>query len=214
MPLYTLLYLNKLYRICKNVRLNASQLEEIQCRRFKNLIDHAYNNVSYYRKLFTRTGISTADIKTSSDISKIPITAKSQVQALSKEEITIKGRDIKKCLNLKTSGSTGEPLNIFLTEEESITSGLFYIRMQLENGYRITDRMVCITDPQYIKKRKRWFQYLGVVDVEYISCFEDIEQQVRKISKIKPQIINCTAHNKACWLVSTFNTLKICSPNI
>lgn len=189
MSLCTLLHLNELYRLCKNVRLDTSQLERIQYRKFKSLIDYAYNNVSYYRKLFTKTGISPADIKTSSDISRIPITTKSQIQTLSREEITRKCMGIKNCLNFKTSGSTGEPLNIFLTEKECIISGLFYLRMQLENGYRITDRMVCITDPQYIKKRKRWFQYLGAVDVEYISCFEDIERQTRRILKIKPQII-------------------------
>lgn len=189
MPLSTLLYLNELYRLRRNVRLGIAQLERIQYKKLKRLINYAYNNVSYYRRLLTQAGISPADIKTKADISKIPITAKSQIQSLPREEITSRGVDIKDCLYFKTSGSTGEPLTIILSEREYIIVGLFSLRMQLENSYHVMDKMVCINEPQYIRKRKRWFHYLGIGNVEYISCFENTEEQVEKILKIKPQVI-------------------------
>jgi len=135
MPLRTLLYLKELHQLRRDIHLSISQLERIQYRKLKLLVNYAYNNVSYYRKLFAWAGISPEDIKTKSDISKIPITTKSQIQSLSREEITKKSTNIKNCLNFKTSGSTGGPLNILLSEKEYIAAGLFYLRRKKKDGF-------------------------------------------------------------------------------
>ena len=79
-----------LHRLRKEQWLGTKELEEIQRKKLVALIKHAYQNVSYYRKLFDSAGIRPEDIKTVKDLPKIPITIKSTLQSLPITEITAK----------------------------------------------------------------------------------------------------------------------------
>jgi phenylacetate-CoA ligase len=75
-----------------NVWFKTSELVELQERKFKMLLNHAYHNVPYYRRLFDSVGIRPNDIKNCEDISRIPITTKRELRD-AKE--TIIARDTK-----------------------------------------------------------------------------------------------------------------------
>ena len=161
-----------LYRLRRQQWLKTEELEEIQRRKLIAIIKHAYQNVPYYRKLFDSVGIGPEDIRSVKDLSKIPITTKSQIQELQYDEITAKSIDPQKCMNTRTSGSTGIPLNIFHSKREKELFDIVWIRSFMENGLGFRDKKVEICSIPNDNPGKYWFQYLGIMRREYI-CFHD-----------------------------------------
>ena len=47
-----------------------SQLEQLQQKKLRALLEHAYENVPYYHKVFRELGLKPEDIKTTSDLIK------------------------------------------------------------------------------------------------------------------------------------------------
>lgn len=75
--------------------LSRRELEEIQIKRLRWVIRHAYDNVPFYREKFKEVGIHPDDIRSLRDISKLPFTTRDDLRenypfglfAVPKEEI-------------------------------------------------------------------------------------------------------------------------------
>ena len=97
------------------------QLEELQNKKLRALIKHAYENVPYYHRLFRRIGLKPDDIKTKEDLAKIPLLTKDIIR---KNLNQLKARNIPKSrfIEAHSSGSTGEPLKYYI-DKLSYSSG-------------------------------------------------------------------------------------------
>jgi phenylacetate-CoA ligase len=68
--------------------------------------------------------------------------------------------------------------------------------MLFANGYKITDRLLSITHPQFIKKdKKNFFQYLRLFNTKYISIFNHPEENLNFILNFQPNIIRSYIHS-------------------
>jgi phenylacetate-CoA ligase len=184
--------INSLYqlkRLRKNQYLSPVELRALQEERLRGVVRNAYENVPYYRRLFDSAGIRPDDIKSLDDLSKIPITTKNDLQSLKQEEIVAKGSSIDKCIIKYTSGSTGQPLKIFLSPVERDFQILLNLHILIENGLRLNDKVAYIINPYRFPKSKYWFQYAGILRREYLSVFDYPEKHVELLKKIKPDII-------------------------
>lgn len=186
MPLNLISYLYNLHKLRKNQRNIPAELIKLQENKLKVLLRHAYNKVDYYKRLFDRAGINPEDIKTIYDLNKIPITSRNELQVLTKNEIIAKGVVLNKCINLRTSGSTGMPLDIFASLEEIIFRWLLYRRMYFENGGRLADKELMMS---VYKPGRDWFQNLGILEGKFIHIFDDLEVKLKTILEFKPDII-------------------------
>lgn len=175
----------------KNQWLSQARLNEIQTLKLKKLLEYAYDNVDYYRRLFDEAGIAPYDIQTFEDIQKIPITTRADIRKARLSEVLSKTAKINTCIKYTTSGTTDEPLEIYLSKDEEALQGLFHLRMLFANGYKIHDKVAILTHPQFItrKKKKAIFQRLGIFDIEYMSIFQDLKEQIEGLIRIKPDII-------------------------
>ena len=179
-----------LHRLRRQQWLKTEELEEIQHRKLIAIIKHAYQNVPYYRKLFDSVGIGPEDIRSVKDLSKIPITTKSQIQELQYDEITAKNIDLQKCMNIGTSGSTGIPLNIFRSKREKELFDIVWIRSFMENGLGFKDKKVWIWSIPNDNPGKYWFQYLGIMRREYICFYDENSDPLVALQKANPDIIS------------------------
>ena len=197
MPLQTapcLLYY--LWKIRKSQRLSPSELEELQNRKLRAIVKHAYENVPYYHKLFNSAKLKPADIRVKEDLVKIPITTKKVLQRLPISERVTKGVDINKCIKCRTSGSTGEPLDVFLNKRELSHRVAMQTRVY---GLNLTEKKVNILDrtplpakgsPATIfRKLKQCLNHLGLWRRYYFSLFEEPSELVSKLLEIKPDVI-------------------------
>jgi len=182
--------LYNLYKLRKNQWLKTSELEEVQRRKLKGIIKHAYENVPYYRQLFDSVGVKPEDFRTVEDLSKIPITTKSRLQKLSLDEIIAEGVEPEKCVKIRTSGSTGIPLDVILAKREKEFFDMVWTRSFMESGLRFRDKKVTIWSIPNLSTRKYWFQHLGIMRREYICFYDGNSHPLEALQKANPDIIS------------------------
>jgi phenylacetate-CoA ligase len=91
---------------------NPQALQRLREKKLRQLIQHAYRYVPYYRTLFDDTGLSPGDIRTLDDITRIPISTKKDLQAAGVDAITSSAFPPAALYSSKTSGSSGRPFTI------------------------------------------------------------------------------------------------------
>jgi phenylacetate-coenzyme A ligase PaaK-like adenylate-forming protein len=145
--IYAFYYLYKIYKYNKNSFLDSSELKKIQVEELKKVLQHAYNRVSYYKKIFDEAGIKPNNINSLQDLIKIPITSRKDIQGLSRQEIIARNTDINKCAKFRTSGSTGMPLSILIDRQDVLIRRLLFMRMYFADSRKIKDKVAIITTP-------------------------------------------------------------------
>jgi len=173
----------------KNLWLKTSELETLQWEKFKILINHAYGNVTFYRRLFDSAGVKPEDIKGADDLYKIPTITKSQIKS-NKKDMVAGNTNLKGCVEYKTSGSTGNTLSGYLIKDDAFYVRGSYERVRNENGFRmLRDKIIILGSPFIIPDKKEWYQYLGIRRIEGLNVFEPLEIQLEKLKKAKPDAL-------------------------
>jgi len=91
------------------------ELKNFQFERLRKLLDLAYTNTPYYKKLFDQLNIKPQDIKTYEDYLKIPVLTKQTIRDNSDQ---MKNQNYKGAFQSSlTSGTTGKTLEVFQTPE-------------------------------------------------------------------------------------------------
>ncbi|MBI5410261.1 MAG: phenylacetate--CoA ligase family protein [Nitrospirae bacterium] len=173
-----------------NLKLKRDELERIQLGKLKALLRHAYENVRYYRGLLDSAGIKPDDVQTLSDLRLIPVTEKAALRKLDLQEKTAGNIDVKACVKVFTSGSTGMPTHIYFTRYDHLMIDMVYLRSFLVNGLRFRDKRAFILDPHSFETKKCWYHRLGLAAYENISCFTDAGEQLERLRRIQPDFIH------------------------
>jgi phenylacetate-CoA ligase len=99
-----------LWREYKNMlqieRLPLDELKRIQWLKLKGILEHAYAKVPFYREKFRREGIVPDDIKSPSDLIRLPPTTKDEIMENFPDGITAEGEDRSTWQYVATAGTT------------------------------------------------------------------------------------------------------------
>lgn len=174
----------------RNLHRSPSELREIQTKKLRAIIAHAYNNVWFYHKKLDEAGVKPDDIKTIEDLTKIPLSRRSEIQSKSLSELVAKNVDLNKCAKRTTSGSTGMPLTVAVDSKTLNFEEALWNRAFTENGLRFWDKMAVLHDPRSrVSTRESAIQQFGIMRRRYISIYENIEKQLEQIEDYTPQCL-------------------------
>ncbi len=166
--------------------LAKRELQEIQLKNLKVIVDYAYRNVPYYRSLFNSNGVRPEDVRGLDDLQRIPISTRLDIQNLPPDHITSSDIPEHKFKRVLTSGSSGIPLTIYRMRREEDIYDMIWARTFLEDGKSLWDRTA---DLKFHFPRKRWFEFLGVWRRDVISLLEDPSTQLRRLQEVNPDVI-------------------------
>ena len=183
MPFHSLYYVHRQRKVPS---LDTPKLRELQTVKLRAIIKHAYENVAYYRKLFDSAGVKPADVVDLTDLTKIPLTTKSDLQNLALDEVTAANMSIDKCKEMVISGPSGQPLRIFFTPKDYGFLEMLWARGFLENGLRLTDKRVSI---EFQLPYTSWIQRLGIWRKDLLSVQYDPPSQVSIIKEMNPDAL-------------------------
>ena len=93
--------------------LPQKEIQRLQLIKLRALVKHAYENVPFYRGNFEQAGIKPEDIRTLSDIHKMPIITKDEVKTHTPKETIARNYDIKRLAKGGTGGTTGTPFTYY-----------------------------------------------------------------------------------------------------
>jgi phenylacetate-CoA ligase len=181
--------------VMQNQWLSKVELEEIQVTKLKKLVDHAYKNVPYYTNLFNEYDLKPHDINSLSDLHKIPILTKADLQ---KNLNLLKARNYRaKDLFLKgTGGSTGTPTKFYIDKIHWDYMRAGQYRFYHWTGYKFGDRHALFwAAPQdlaeVVRIKDRFWNYF--LNKTWISGFhftqQDMAMATETINKKRPTLI-------------------------
>jgi phenylacetate-CoA ligase len=173
---------------------NEQQIETFQLRRLKQLLTHAYNNVPYYRSVFSQQGLRPSAIRDLADLERLPIltkeTARENMDALKARNYA--ARDLE---YVGTSATTGMTLRFYYEKGTSRARELAFIRSAWGRvGYRFIDTCVAlrgdVIDSHGTSKldEKKLFGRLLVLSSVSMTA-ESLPRYIQLIRKFKPRYL-------------------------
>ena len=172
--------------------LSSDDLHARQLVRLRWLLRDAAENVPYYRSLFQKLGATPDDFRELSDLSRLPVLEKQQLRE-NPDQFFHRYSDRSRLIEDHTSGSTGEPLRFFLTEEQKTCEMAHSIRFWRWAGYRTGARIVAFrhyipqrdTDPLWRLDRRTRTLFFSVYDMKP----SNLRSYVEEFNRYRPEFV-------------------------
>jgi phenylacetate-CoA ligase len=91
---------------------NREELARVQRDGLRNIVEHAYQKVPFYRKVYDEAGVGPSNVRDVDSIVKLPVLNKTHFRKTTLVDRTASGVDLKACMQLHTSGMTGPPVTV------------------------------------------------------------------------------------------------------
>ncbi len=123
---------------------SREELEAYQRAELSRLLDHAYEHVPYYRRIFDERGLKPEDIRDLADLHLLPFLTKEIIQN-NLPELRATNYPESAFEYVRTSGSTGIPMGFYYEKGVSRAKEWAFMKAQWDRvGYRFSDRCVVL----------------------------------------------------------------------
>lgn len=187
---------------------SLEQLKELQLKRLRSLLSHAYSNVPYYRKIFNKLTITPGDIKAANDLIKLPILTKADVRN-NIEDMIAKNYKKKDLFLNATGGSTGEPLHFYTDRIVGAWNMATAYRAWQWSGYNIGDKIAYIWGaPQDVSPHRRLKGKVrdALFQTKMLDAFniteDTLHKFIREMRRFRPKVIN--AYASVAYMVARY----------
>jgi phenylacetate-CoA ligase len=173
-------------------RIRLYQFEKLQ-----KLLVHAWENVPYYRKMFTGLGIKPEDIRSREDFARLPILTKDIIRSNRNNLVASNFREEQLKPN-STGGSTGEPLHFFQDEnyenwaDAARIRGWYYIAncKSWDKTAVIWGAMHEVKEDFSLRERLRDFLLYGDVMLNAFNLSEERKEKFLSYCRfVKPRLL-------------------------
>lgn len=205
-------YKKTLKYILKTEKQDYDYLKKLQFEKLKKILIHAYENTDYYYELFEKNNFDPYSFKHVEEIKKIPILTKEIIRE-NFDKLIDRRIDRNKIKIIKTSGSTGEPLKIAITDEVFKREAAYISRSYLRHDCKL-----------YYQKEIKLRSYVPSSDEEkfkidhelkrlYMSPFhindENIQEYIKEIDNFGAKFISAYASSAYLFsLICEKNNVK------
>lgn len=142
------------YRKIKQMRhYSSDEILEWQKRRLRLLIEHACNHIKYYNILFKRISLLPADIKSISDLEKLPVLTKKIIRENFNDIIPDNIQSIPYNKS-STGGSTGDPLKYWVDNRSWSMANANTIINWERVGYNYGDQYIALGSSSLFVNKK------------------------------------------------------------
>lgn len=177
-----------LARMTRRAYWDRERLTKYRTRKLRRILSYAYANVPFYHRTFEHSGLRLSEIKTIKDLNRLPIIRKEEIRK-NADEMLSNQCNVNKLRKISTSGSTGMPLSILLSQKEDEIRKVAHLRANISCGQRPRDQWVVVTPPVHHHEVPRLLQLLHVYSFTPLSVFDDPEKQIARLRKLKPDVL-------------------------
>jgi phenylacetate-CoA ligase len=173
----------------KNLHMNKVDLVEHQNKCLRRVVRHAYDSVPFYRRKYDEVGVKPEEIKTVEDLSKLPIISKSEIRQ-NMNDVISSDYSMESLRVLSTSGSTGQPLKVYISKEEDGFRKAKHLRANLSCGHKFSNRWLTVTSPSHFSEVSGIQKRLRFYSPKFVSVFWDVDKQLSVIREFKPEVLD------------------------
>jgi len=179
------------YRLKSFQYRNNEEIRHYQLGRFKKLVQHAYQRVPMYREFYDSHHFSPLSIRDYDDVEKVPVMTKDLIRNFPIEK-RVDPRVSKRNIHKETtSGSTGEPIEIWTDQTASLIQVLKGIRLLHEWGFSALDNTVQLWRGG-VELKKSLIQKLGLFKRQLISMMDEPDIVVDALRRSRCDILFAT----------------------
>ena len=202
--------------------LSEKDLFDLQSHRLRELIEHCYKNIPYYKRVFDELGITPNDIQTRDDLSKLPILTKQIIKENFNDLISMDVNS-RRYVDGSTGGSTGTPMRF----KEDINSWNRLRALTFRGwrwaGFHLGERLFTLAGNSLVKKNTgsiKWFEKKLydriIIRNEKHNCTDitpnALQDYYRSMMRYKPAAIR--GYASSIYFLAKFieqNNLSVCS---
>lgn len=184
--------------VIQKTRLKKEQIAKYQEKKLKKIVKHSYENVWYYNQLFKKAKITPSDIKSISDLQKIPVSEKEDYRDLPLEKTCAQNYEINNTWKYPSSGTSGIPLPNPYEQKAMLKQFIHFFVTQLNRGVKITDKQVVIGADWILTTKLQ--NILKVFPFRKIDPVQGPEIMLNQITKYKPKIM--VAYPSAAMIIA------------
>jgi phenylacetate-CoA ligase len=157
-------------QVMRDARLSRPELEVLVLERLRAVLTSAYLHVPYYRELMASVGYNPVEAYNGPrDLRKLPVTTRTMLSQAGMPNRVNEGADLSRCFATRTSGSTGIPLDNYISPWEKAVKVAKWLRVLFANGYSIRDRTLAFQSAHRIGQDTSVLQKLGLLRRHTIS---------------------------------------------
>lgn len=178
----------------KSQKWDKEKLEEYQLEQLNKLLEHSYENVPYYRRVFNERGLKPEDIQDFNDLELLPYLTKDLIRE-NLEELKAKNYPENKFEYVTTGGTSGKPLGFYYEKGVSRAQEWAFIKTLWEEvGYNFRDKCVVLKGSvvNSAEKGELWEKtFFGrwLVLSSYHMTDNNLMKYIKKIREFKPKFI-------------------------
>lgn len=124
-----------------NTKFSTDEFKSNHASHVNKILNHAFNNIPFYKDLYNSENINPAAINTFDDISKLPIVTKLSLQSAPLSDRSVQALALKKS---NTGGTTGQPLAFYLDKNAYAREWAHMHAIWSKLGYHYTDEKITI----------------------------------------------------------------------
>ena len=188
-------FIERIDEVNKNQWLSKNDLNQLQEKKLKNILNYSFKYVPYYRKKYMEVGIDLKNLQRTENLNQIPLLTKSEINKNRQNLISTR---IKKNILIpnSTSGSTGEALYFYYDIKSWTYRRAVNIRTQEELGIKIGDRSARLWGAPIDLKTADAFRgriHSWINNKMILSSYDlsdgNLENYFNKLCKFKPEIL-------------------------
>jgi phenylacetate-CoA ligase len=184
----------------RRAKMSKNDLDEYQNKKIRKVIQYAYDSVPFYKRIFDEAGIKPSDIRTKTDLNKIPIISKSQMKSANEADLISRYYDTKNLKNLKTGGSTGIPFSFYISNKEDDWRQAIQLRPNYICGQKPWQRWVTIIDGEYARGITNYRKLIPFYPQTMVSAIWSREAQLKAVESLKPDVLD--GFSSSLWLLA------------
>lgn len=179
--------------------LPPEELQALQWKKLQELLSFAYQNCPYYGESFSKLGFTPSDIQQPQDFQRLPVLSKADIRENVDGMIAPSQRD--HLIPIRTGGSTGEPLKVYLNRGAYQFRNAIEMRSMSWWGIRVGDRTVNLWgDSRGLNPSRRgrikghlasaWSRFFNERRISaYHMSEEDMGHYVTGIQNFRPRLL-------------------------
>src|SRR5262249_47125180 len=122
--------------------LSAAAIRQLQLERLRRLLDHAYHHVGHYREQWQALGFHPSSSRSLEDLRQLPILDRQELRTALYFGLLSDNHRKRAIQRISTSGSTGEPLSLYVDRRQLELRWAATLRSLEWTGYRFGGRHV------------------------------------------------------------------------
>lgn len=168
-------------------RVPREATRRYQLERLRALVAFAERHVPLYVEKYRRAGISSRDLRTLADVALLPTVTKDEVVAAFPDGALARSLDLARCLESKSSGSTGRVLTVVHRADRLAVQGLALHRLiGMMGAYRPWHRFAYVYTSEYPSRG-----VLGAYPMRWIHTLSPTPRIADELRAFSPHYLAC-----------------------